>query len=89
MEVLRTLAGRLSGALRAAGPRHHPGHRRSASSGALLVLATEFLTIAEVDVLTTGTCREIADPAVKEACRTTGFEQHGGAFLCSAPWRCS
>ncbi len=80
MEVLRTLAGRLSGALRAASPFTILVTLLGVV-GALLLLATEFLTIAEVDVLTTGTCREIADPAVKEACRTTGFEQHGGAFL--------
>ncbi len=80
MEVLRTLAGRLSGALRAAGPVTILITVLGVV-GALLVLVTEFSTIAEVDVLTTGTCREIADPAVKEACRTTGLEQHGGAFL--------
>ena len=80
MEVLRTLAGRLLGAIRAAGPVTILITVLGVL-GAVLVLASEFLTIAEVDVLTTGTCREIADPAVKEACRTTGFEQHGGAFL--------
>ena len=80
MEVLRTLAGRVSGALRAAGP-FTVLITALGLLGSLLVLLTEFATIAEVDVLTTGTCREIADPAVKEACRTTGFEQHGGAFL--------
>jgi len=80
MEVLRTLAGRLFGVLRAAGPVTILITVLGVV-GALLVLLTEFSTIAEVDVLTTGTCREIADPAVKEACRTTGLEQHGGAFL--------
>ena len=80
MEALRTLAGRMLGAIRAAGPVTILITVLGVL-GAVLVLASEFLTIAEVDVLTTGTCREIADPAVKEACRTTGFEQHGGAFL--------
>jgi len=80
MEVLRTLAGRLLGTLRAAGPVTILVFLLG-TAGAVLLLVTEFSTIAEVDVLTTGTCREIADPAVKEACRTTGIEQHGGAFL--------
>jgi len=80
MEALRTLVGRMLGAIRAAGPVTILITVLGVL-GAVLVLASEFLTIAEVDVLTTGTCREIADPAVKEACRTTGFEQHGGAFL--------
>lgn len=80
MEVLRTSAGRLLGTLRAAGPVTILVFLLG-TAGAVLLLVTEFSTIAEVDVLTTGTCREIADPAVKEACRTTGIEQHGGAFL--------
>ena len=80
MEVLRTLAGRLFGALRAAGPVtiRSPSW---ASSARCCVLVTEFSTIVAVDVLTSGTCREIADPAVTEACQTSGIEQHGGAFL--------
>ncbi len=80
MEVLRTLAGRALGAIRAAGPVTILITVLGVL-GAVLVVASEFLTIAEVDVLTTGTCREIADPAGKEACHTSGFEQHGGAFL--------
>jgi hypothetical protein len=49
--------------------------------GALAVLITEFTTIYSVDVLTSGTCEEIADPAARDACQTSGFEQHGGAFI--------
>jgi hypothetical protein len=49
--------------------------------GALAVLVTEFTTIYAVDVLTSGTCEEIADPAARDACQTSGFEQHGGAFI--------
>ena len=30
---------------------------------------------------TTGTCEEIADPDVRDACDSSGFEQHGGAFI--------
>jgi hypothetical protein len=82
MEVLRTLAGRVLGAIRAAGPATIL-ITLFGVTGAVLVVASEFLTIAEVDVLTTGTCREIADPTAKEACHTSGFEQHGGAFCCS------
>jgi hypothetical protein len=80
MEVLRTLAGRAFGAIRAAGPATILITVLGVL-GAVLVVVSEFLTIAEVDVLTTGTCREIADPTAKEACHTSGFEQHGGAFL--------
>jgi hypothetical protein len=80
MEALRTMAARLAGAVRAAGPVAILVTVLGVV-GALLVLVTEFSTIAEVDVLTTGTCSELADPASREACKTTGFEQHGGAFI--------
>jgi len=49
--------------------------------GALLLVFAELSTIVKVDVLTTGTCEEIADPAVRDACDSSGFEQHGGAFI--------
>ncbi len=49
--------------------------------GAVLVISAEFSTIVKVDVLTTGTCEEIADPEVRDACDSGGFEQHGGAFI--------
>jgi hypothetical protein len=51
-----------------------------AGGGILLVLA-ELSTIVTVDVLTTGTCEEIADPEVRDACSVSGFEQHGGALI--------
>ena len=47
--------------------------------GGLLLVASEFSTIVSVDILTGGTCAEHATSP--DACRTTGFEQHGGALL--------
>jgi len=44
-------------------------------------VVAELSTIVRVDVLTTGTCEEIADPKVRDACDAGGFEQHGGAFI--------
>lgn len=49
--------------------------------GAVLIVVAELSTIVRVDVLTTGTCEEIADPKVRDACDAGGFEQHGGAFI--------
>ena len=49
--------------------------------GAVLIVVAELSTIVKVDVLTTGTCEEIADPKVRDACDAGGFEQHGGAFI--------
>ena len=49
--------------------------------GAVLVVVAELSSIVRVDVLTTGTCEEIADPDVRDACDSSGFEQHGGAFI--------
>jgi len=74
------LAGRLFGALRAAGPVTILITVLGVV-GAVLVLITELSTIVSVDVLTSGTCQEIADPAARDACQTSGLEQHGGAFF--------
>ena len=49
--------------------------------GAVLIIVAELSSIVRVDVLTTGTCEEIADPKVRDACDSNGFEQHGGAFI--------
>lgn len=49
--------------------------------GGVLVIIAELSSIVHVDVLTTGTCEEIADSEVRDACDSSGFEQHGGAFL--------
>lgn len=50
-------------------------------AGGVLLVITELSTIVTVDVLTTGTCEEIADPAVRDACSVSGFEQHGGSLI--------
>ena len=50
-------------------------------TAALLLVITEFSTIVSVDVLTAGTCEEIADPRARDACQVSGLEQHGGAFF--------
>jgi hypothetical protein len=49
---------------------------------ALLLLITEFLTIASVDVAS-GSCEVINDsnPALADRCSLSGFERHGGAFI--------
>lgn len=75
-----TPAARLSGALRSAG-----GVSLIVLAlgviGAVLIVVAELSTIVKIDVLTTGTCEEIADPKVRDACDSNGFEQHGGAFI--------
>ncbi|MFN2616798.1 MAG: hypothetical protein ABR581_06700 [Thermoleophilaceae bacterium] len=50
--------------------------------GALLILISEFSTIAAVDVAH-GSCKVINDsnPALADRCALSGFERHGGAFL--------
>jgi hypothetical protein len=51
-------------------------------AGALLLIFSEFLTIAAVDVAH-GACSVINDsnPALADRCTLSGFERHGGAFL--------
>jgi hypothetical protein len=53
---------------------------------ALLMAATEFLTVASVNVAS-GSCEVIndANPALADRCALSGFERHGGAFLLLAP----
>ncbi len=80
MQAPRTAAARVAGALRSA-DRLSVAVTVAGVLGALALLATEFTTIFSVDVLTSGTCEEIADPAARDACQTSGFEQHGGAFV--------
>jgi hypothetical protein len=78
MEASRTAAARVTGALRAAGPRS-VGVTLLGGIGALLILVTEFATIAKIDI-GGATCSSAAE-ASQDACRISGFEQHGGAFL--------
>src|SRR4051812_14395240 len=53
-----------------------------AGVGALLLVISEFSTIAAVDVAH-GSCKVIndADRAQADRCVLSGFERHGGAFL--------
>lgn len=80
MEASRTLAARAVGAARSAGRLRLLVLLLGAVGGVLVALA-ELSTIVTVDVLTAGTCEEIADPGLRDACNASGFEQHGGAFL--------
>ena len=51
-------------------------------AAAVLLLATEFSTVASVDVAS-GSCEVIhdTDPALADRCELSGFERHGGALL--------
>ncbi len=75
-----TPAARLSGAIRSAGGVSVLVFALGVI-GAVLIIVAELSTIVHVDVLTTGTCEEIADANVRDACDSNGFEQHGGAFV--------
>jgi hypothetical protein len=48
----------------------------------LLMIVTEFLTVASVDVAS-GSCEVITDtsPEVADRCFLSGFERHGGALI--------
>jgi hypothetical protein len=51
-------------------------------AAAALLFATEFSTVASVDVAS-GSCEVIhdTDPALADRCKLSGFERNGGAFL--------
>lgn len=49
--------------------------------GAIVLIFAELSTVVSIDVLSTGTCEEIADPQVRDACSVSGIEQHGGALI--------
>lgn len=53
-----------------------------AALAALLMVVTEFLTVASVDVAS-GSCEVIndANPAMADRCNLSGFERHGGGLL--------
>jgi hypothetical protein len=80
MEASTTLVDRAYGAARSAGPMSLLILALGVAGGVLLGIA-ELSTIVTVEVLTTGTCEEIADPEVRDACDVSGFEQHGGALV--------
>ena len=75
-----TPAARLAAAVRSAGGVSLVVMALGIAGGVLIIVA-ELSSIVNVDVLTTGTCEEIADPNVRDACDSNGFEQHGGAFI--------
>jgi hypothetical protein len=49
----------------------------------LLMVATEFSTVAAVHVISGGeSCEtQVVEPAQRDRCELSGFERHGGAFL--------
>lgn len=82
MAALRTLAGRVPGALRAAGPARM-AIAVLGVAGAILLVVAEFSTIAEIEI-GSATC-DSAVVASRDDCQVTGLEQHGGAlFLLAA-----
>jgi hypothetical protein len=80
MEAPGTPITRLVNTIRSAGPLSIAVLVLGLAGGVLLIV-TEFSTIVSIDVLTTGTCEELAPADARDACLTGGFEQHGGAFL--------
>ena len=69
----------LGAALRASG-----GVAITVAAGALLaavlLVATEFLTVASVDVAS-GSCEVISRRELVDRCQLSGFERHGGALI--------
>jgi hypothetical protein len=49
-------------------------------AGAVLLVVAELSSVVTINV-DMGTCPELADPEVREACEVDGFEQHGGALI--------
>ncbi|CAN5612048.1 hypothetical protein BH20ACT19_BH20ACT19_03540 [soil metagenome] len=80
MESSRIAGSRAREALRSGGALRLAALALGAIGAALLVMA-ELSTIVTIDVLTTGTCEEIAAPDVRDACEVDGLEQHGGALI--------
>jgi hypothetical protein len=71
----------LGAALRASGALAIGVAAAGAVAGVLMVV-TEFLTVASVDVAS-GSCEVITDtsPEVADRCSLSGFERHGGALV--------
>jgi hypothetical protein len=69
------------GALRAASPLAI-GVTAAGVLAALLLVVTEFATVASVDVAS-GSCEVIRDtnPDLADRCKLSGFERNGGAFV--------
>jgi hypothetical protein len=49
-------------------------------AGAVLLVVAELSSVVTINV-DMGTCPELADPDVRDACDVSGFEQHGGALI--------
>jgi hypothetical protein len=49
-------------------------------AAALLLLLTEATNLFSIDVVT-ASCKDLADPALEDACETTGGEQHSFALI--------
>ena len=49
-------------------------------AAALLMLLTEATNLYSIDVVT-ASCKDLADPALEDACETTGGEQHSFALV--------
>ena len=80
MEASQTLPARAAGALRGTGGVSIAVLVLGVLGGVVLVVA-ELSPVITIEVLTTGTCQEIADAQVRDACQLDGTEQHGGAFI--------
>ena len=80
MEAPRNLAARVADALRGLGALPLLILVLGVAGGILMIVA-ELSTVVRVDVLTAGTCEEIADSSLRDSCDTSGLEQHGGAFI--------
>jgi hypothetical protein len=80
MEASQTLPNRVLGALRSAGWVPIAVLLLGVAGGVVLIVA-ELSSVITIEVLTTGTCQEIADPRVRDACELDGIEQHAGAFI--------
>jgi hypothetical protein len=80
MEASRTLPARLSASLRSTDWVSILVLVLGAIGG-LVLIAAELSPVITIEVLTTGTCQEIADAQVRDACKLDGLEQHAGAFL--------
>ena len=80
MEASRTLGARAREAAGSAGAVGWLVLGLGVAGGLLLIIA-ELSLIFQVDTLTSGTCEELADAAVRDKCRATGVEQHSGALF--------
>lgn len=80
MEASQTAGSRVREALRSRGPLPVIALLLGVAGAVALVVA-ELSTVVTIDVLTTGTCEEIAASDVRDACEVDGLEQHGGALI--------